>query len=97
MEKLPDLFFCVNDVLAQNLVLGLNKLGLKVPDDILVCGFDGIPTKDPIISNLTTVRTPSQNLGVVAAQILMQRIQNPNAIPTGTYLRTDVLFRKSAP
>lgn len=96
LEKLPDLFFCANDVLAQNLILCLEKLGLRVPEDVLVCGFDGIPTTNPIISSLTTIRTPSQTLGIVAAQILMQRIQNPSPIPTSTYLHTDILFRSSA-
>ena len=97
MDRLPDLFFCANDVLAQNLILGLQKLGYRVPEDVLVCGFDGIPTKNPIISNLTTICTPSQTLGVVAAQILMQRIQNPSTTPISTYLHTDILFRSSAP
>lgn len=97
MDKLPDLFFCANDVLAQNLILELGKLGCQAPGDILVCGFDGIPTTDPIISGLTTVCTPSTALGVSAAQILMRKIQNPDTISTSTYLHTDVLFRSTAP
>ncbi len=97
LETLPDLFFCANDVLAQNLILRLSDLGYRVPEDVLVCGFDGIPTNEPIISGLTTVCTPSTELGVTAAQILMNKIQNPRGSSTSTYLHTDILFRHTAP
>lgn len=97
MPQLPDLFFCANDVLAQNLIFCLNELGYRVPEDVLICGFDGIQSNDPVISRLTTVQTPSTKLGVMAAQILMNKIQNPRALPTSTYLHTDVLFRETAP
>ena len=95
MEQLPQLFFCANDVLARNLILVLEKLGYQIPGDILICGFDGIPTQNPIINSLTTVRTPSTDLGIAAAQLLIQRIKNPNATYTSTYLRTDILYRGS--
>ncbi len=97
MRELPQLFFCANDVLAQGLILQLEKMGLRVPEDILVCGFDGIPTQNPIISSLTTVRTPGPELGTAAAQLLMNRIQSPHSITTSTYLHTEVLFRSTAP
>ena len=95
MEQLPQLFFCANDVLASNLILVLDKLGYQIPKDILVCGFDGIPTNNPIIYNLITVRTPSTELGTIAAQLLKQRIQNPKTISTSTYLRTEILYRNT--
>ena len=95
MKQLPQLFFCANDVLALNLILVLERLGYQIPKDILICGFDGIPTQDPIINSLTTVRTPSTDLGSAAAQLLKQRIQNPNATYTSTYLHTDILYRGS--
>lgn len=96
MEQLPQLFFCANDALARNLIFVLEKLGYRVPGDILICGFDGIPTMDPVTDNLTTVRTPSMDLGTVAAQLLKQRIQNPKTISTSTYLHTEILFRNTA-
>ena len=96
MKQLPQLFFCANAVLARNLILALEKLGYQIPKDILICGFDGIPTQIPIINSLTTVRTPSTELGSAAAQLLKQRIQNPNTTYASTYLRTDILYRASA-
>lgn len=95
MEQLPQLFFCANDVLANNLILVLDKLGYQVPKDILVCGFDGIPNKNPIIDKLTTIKAPRTELGTIAAQLLKQRIQNPKTISTSTYLHTEILYRST--
>ena len=95
MDQIPQLFFCANDALARNLIFVLEKMGYQVPKDVLVCGFDGIPTQDPIISDLTTVCTPSTELGIAAAQLLNQRIHNPKTAFTSTYLHTNVLYRGS--
>lgn len=95
--KLPRLFFCANDVLAQLLIQCLTELGLQVPRDVLVCGFDGIPTLNPIMNSLTTVRIPCGKLGVHAARLLFQKIRNPDDIGDTTYLNTEVCFRDTAP
>lgn len=97
MDRIPRLFFCANDVLAQNLILELEKAGYRIPQDILICGFDGIPTKNPIISRLTTVCTPSLELGTAAAQLLIQKLRTPDIPNASTYLQTSILFRSSAP
>lgn len=96
-DSLPELFFCANDVLAQALIMGLSELGLQVPRDILVCGFDGIPTMNPLLNSLTTIRIPCKELGECAAQLLFQRISNPDSISSTTYLNTEICFRDSAP
>lgn len=95
--KLPQLFFCANDVLAHILKLSLAELGLQVPRDVLVCGFDGIPSINTFMNSLTTVRIPCKELGTCAAQLLFQKIQNPEYICGTTYLNTEICFRESAP
>lgn len=97
MDRLPGLFFCANDVLAQLLIQSLGDLGLQVPGDILVCGFDGLPSMNPVTGSLTTVRIPCKELGEYAAQLLFQKIQHPDSVPSTTYLGTEVCFRDSAP
>lgn len=95
--KLPQLFFCANDVLAHILMQALTELGLQVPRDIMVCGFDGIPSINSFMNSLTTVRIPCRELGTCAAQLLIRKIQNPDCICGTTYLSTEVCFRESAP
>jgi len=96
-DRLPQLYFCANDVLAQLLILRLTELGLQVPEDILVCGFDGIPSMNPLMNSLTTVRIPCKELGEYAAQLLFQKLQSPDSVSSTTYLGTEVCFRDSAP
>ena len=96
-ERLPQLFFCANDVLAQVLIHSLTELGLRVPEDVLVCGFDGLPSVNTPMNSLTTVRIPCKELGTCAAQLLFQKIQYPGSIPFTIYLDTQVHFRNSAP
>ena len=97
MAKLPQLFFCANDVLAHILMLALEELGIQIPRDVFVCGFDGIPSINAFKNSLTTVRIPCKELGICAAQILLQKIQNPEYICGTTYINAEVCFRESAP
>lgn len=97
MNRLPQLFFCANDVLAQILIQALTELGLQVPGDVMVCGFDGIPSLNTLMNSLTTIHIPCKELGSCAAQLLFRQIQYPDTIPTAIYLNTKVNFRESAP
>lgn len=95
--ELPQLFFCANDFLAQILIQDLAELGLRVPEDIMVCGFDGIPSMNILMNSLTTVHIPCKELGICAAQILFQKLQNPDGASGITYISTEIRFRESAP
>lgn len=96
MPELPDLFVCANDGLAQILIQSLTELGCQIPQDILVCGFDGTHSLIPGMNGLTTVCTPSKELGTCAAHLLFQRIQDPGKIASSTYLGTEILFRDAS-
>lgn len=96
-DKLPELYFCANDVLAQVLIQGLAELNLQVPRDVLVCGFDGLPSMNPLTSSLTTICIPCKELGEYAAQLLFQKLIYPDTISSVTYLDTEICFRDSAP
>lgn len=93
MEKLPDLFCCANDALAQVLIQNLKDLNRRVPEDVMVCGFDGIFYMNPALNGLTTVHTPCRELGTCAARLLFQRIEHPQQICTSTYVDTEIWFR----
>ena len=40
MKALPDVFICANDFVASDLLQALAAVGKRVPDDVLICGFD---------------------------------------------------------
>ena len=95
MSALPQAFICANDFIAINLIKILKETNLSVPDDILVCGFDDSTESKIIEPKLTTVNIPSYEMGNLAANLLLSRMENPN-IPFRTmYVRTSVKYRDS--
>lgn len=95
MKVLPELFFCANDSLALHMISTLKTMGIAVPDQVLICGFDDMPEARIVEPQLTTVHIPSSSMGIFAAQRLLSKIANP-ALPNITsYVQTKVKFRSS--
>ena len=78
MPSLPDAFICANDFLAVPLMQALRKKNLKIPDDIMIAGFDGSMQSTIVDPPLTTVKIPSREMGYYAAGMLLERIEAPN-------------------
>ncbi|EKQ57412.1 MULTISPECIES: LacI family DNA-binding transcriptional regulator [unclassified Clostridium] len=92
---LPQVLICANDFIAINVIRALKHKNLSVPNDILICGFDDSMESKIIEPRLTTVRIPSYEMGDIAANLLLSRIDNPS-IPFRTmHVRTSVKFRES--
>lgn len=66
-EKLPDAIVCANDVMAIAVCDELRANGIRVPEDVIVTGFDGIPAAFMIRPHLTTC---SDDPATLAAQIM---------------------------
>lgn len=83
--------FCANDQTAYGARLVLYRLGLRVPDDISLVGFDDVPTTQYTTPPLTTVRQPIYQMGRQAADMIVRLIRNepvtPAAIPLELVVR----------
>ena len=64
-------FLAVTDVMAQGAITALRSLGLQVPSDVGVAGFDDIPTLQDYDPPLTTFRLPLQQIGEQAVALAM--------------------------
>lgn len=71
--------FCFNDTAAIGAIRAIEDAGLNCPRDISVIGFDDIIVAEYLTPRLTTVRQPLYKMGTTAAEVLLKRIQNPNA------------------
>lgn len=91
----PEVFLCANDFVAVLLLQALRTLGLRVPEDICLCGFDDIPESRLISPQLTTVHIHSQIMGVTACRLLTGRIRHPEFEYVTAIAETDLLFRAS--
>ena len=71
--------FAFNDISAMGAIRALRDAGLKVPDDVSVVGFDDIQNAAYQNPGLTTVRQPLREMGRIAAEILLRRINRPGS------------------
>jgi LacI family transcriptional regulator len=74
--------FAYNDISAIGAIWAFREAGLRVPEDVSVVGFDDIPGAAYANPSLTTVRQPLSRMGQIAAQTVIERIeQNGSYVP----------------
>ncbi|WP_030484402.1 LacI family DNA-binding transcriptional regulator [Nocardioides aequoreus] len=71
-RDLPDALVCANDEMALGLLGALAERGVRVPDDVVVTGWDDVMAAR--YAGLTTVRQPMREIGATAARLLDERI-----------------------
>ncbi len=91
----PDAVFVASDAMAIAAIRAIQELGLRVPEDVAVVGFDDIPPAATSQPPLTTVRQPIQRTGSVAAEMLIDLIEHPDPQPRRIVLPTELVIRAS--
>jgi LacI family transcriptional regulator len=91
----PTAIFASNDASALGAVDAIRSLGLHIPDDISVLGFDDSPQAATMCPALTSIRQPLIEMGRKAAQLLLQYIQQPETPPESVCLPTQLVIRES--
>lgn len=90
---------CLSDVMARGVVEGAQSLGLRVPDDVSVAGFDDSPVASRMRPTLTTVRQDVAAKGRAAASALIEAIarSRDGSTPKGEHvlLATETVIRES--
>ena len=74
----PTAVFCANDLMAIGAMDVARHMGLSVPDDLALVGFDDIEAATLVTPQLTTVLNPAYDAGLAAGSLLLERM-------TGTY------------
>lgn len=74
MENPPDAIFCINDMMATGCLKTLREAGVRVPEDIAVCGFDNMDFSSFLSPSLTTVDQSFEEMGTSAIRMLHQVI-----------------------
>ena len=92
--SLPDAFICANDSMALTALSALEKMGYKVPDDVIVTGFDNTINARNSTPALTTVRRPVYTSGVKAAEVLYNLLNGVEQ-PKSTVMEPNVIFSES--
>jgi len=87
---------CYNDLIAATVITRLIGLGLRVPEDVSVVGFDSATPTWYDGPALTTCAAPLEELGAEAARMIYWRIEHPNAIRRKLVLATELVEGASA-
>jgi DNA-binding LacI/PurR family transcriptional regulator len=97
LESPPDALFAINDPTAVEAIQAIKKRGLKVPKDISVVGFSDDYTSKFIDPPLTTVSQPVNDMGMTAAQLLIDQINRDVSEWKSIIkvLKTELIIRKS--
>jgi DNA-binding LacI/PurR family transcriptional regulator len=91
---IPRAVICYDDKLALALLDGLRDLGARVPEDVAVLGYDGIPFASIARPRLTTVETPAAEMGRLAATTLVQATRT-GRMPPARLLPVRLVVRES--
>lgn len=91
----PTAIFAANDEMAIGAIKAIKELGLKVPEDIAVVGFDDIKLSAYIEPPLTTISQPKQQIGAEAMKVLLQCVDNEALSNYEIILDSKLIVRRS--
>jgi LacI family transcriptional regulator len=91
----PDAVICESDYVAAVFRNTLDKLGLSVPKDVLLAGFDDVRCAVTTFPQLTTIHQPCEDIALVAYRALRERILNPSLPPRQILLPAPLVVRES--
>ncbi len=86
---------CANDLTAANLMRTLDALGCPVPQKIRVVGFDDVRYAELLRPSLTTIHQPCVDIGTIAMQVMLERIENPTFPPRDILAQPSLIVRQS--
>ena len=86
---------CANDLTAANLMRTLDALGYSIPQEIRVAGFDDVRYADLLHPALTTIHQPYVEIGNIAMQVMLERIENPKSPPRDILAQPNLIVRQS--
>ncbi|MDN5842943.1 MAG: LacI family DNA-binding transcriptional regulator [Alcaligenaceae bacterium] len=92
----PTAAVCFNDITAFGVMLGLNRLGMRIGHDFAVVGHDNIAEAGLWLPGLTTIAIPLEEIGRQAAQMLLDRINDPGREPQQVILPPELIVRESS-
>jgi LacI family transcriptional regulator, galactose operon repressor len=87
--------FAANDLMAIGAIRGIAARGLRVPEDVAVVGFDDIALAMYSEPPLTTVRQPIREIGKLATELIMGRVNGERKEPQSRRLKTSLIVRES--
>ena len=94
-SRRPTAVFACNDLMAIGALRAAREAGLSVPGDLSVVGFDDIGPAKFTEPALTTVAQPKHEIGAIAAELLLKRLDDPDLPVARLLVDTELIIRES--
>lgn len=88
--------FCHNDLVAVGALTACTEMGINVPEDLAIVGYDDIMLASLVTPPLTTCRVPRYELGIEAARLLLDQVDG-NPVLIDKLIEPELIIRASAP
>lgn len=92
----PTAVIAANNLMTLGALQAIYEQGLRIPTDIAIVGFDDMDWSTALNPPLTAVAQPTRELGGDAAELLVNRINDPDQPPRHVILDTQLIVRKSS-
>ncbi|MGH2418736.1 MAG: substrate-binding domain-containing protein, partial [Candidatus Limnocylindria bacterium] len=92
----PTAVFTLHDYLAADVLEAASELGLRVPEELALASFDDDPPAALLPVPLTAVRQPREQLGRMAARLIVERIEGRRTETARIVLPTELVVRRSS-
>lgn len=92
-ENRPDGFFAINDETASGILYACKRAGIKVPDEVSICGFTDGAIAQNTDPKLTTVEQHGEEVGRMAFSILAGKLEDSDGQSNNKIVRTNLVVR----
>ncbi|MEH7013718.1 LacI family DNA-binding transcriptional regulator [Neobacillus niacini] len=95
-EPKPTAVFVANDTIAVGCYKAAYELGVKIPDDLSIVGFNDVATAQYMVPPLTTVKLYTEIMGETAVDLLIERLSSKREVSKKITINTKLIVRESA-
>jgi DNA-binding LacI/PurR family transcriptional regulator len=95
LDPPPDAIFAGNNTLGIGAIRAIKELGCRIPEDVAVIMFDDVYLAESLEPPITVIAQPTEQIGTVAAQLLLERIDDPGRPPREVLLKPQLIVRGS--
>lgn len=94
-DERPDAIFAASDAMAFGVLQAARQVGIRVPEDLGLMGFDGFESGPVLNRELSTVRQPAHAIGSTAVARLNEIVNHRTQGPEHVWLETELILRRS--
>ncbi len=95
VSQRPTAIFASNDDMAAGVLSAAHRMGIRLPEELSVVGFDDVPLAEQVWPSLTTVRQPIHEIAKLAATLLIDLLEGKTLSVLHHELPTELILRES--